>query len=177
MPSVSIYARPNTKEPIRRTARQGDLLRVTGVSPGIEGDTQRVVVDDRGLRRPAHASRVDVRVGQGLDAASRGRGAASGWWGAPRSQANVRAAATTKAPVVGTLVPGDRVKVLDEVSGDAVSGNTTWYRIDGGRYAGAVVHSSLVTRDGRAEAGRSSTGQRTRPPGSGRSWCRARLRR
>ena len=39
VPSVSIYARPNTREPIRRTAKQGDLLRVTGVSPGIEGDT------------------------------------------------------------------------------------------------------------------------------------------
>src|SRR5690348_10385879 len=30
VPSVSIYARPSTKEPIRRTAKQGDLLRVTG---------------------------------------------------------------------------------------------------------------------------------------------------
>src|SRR5437588_10889721 len=37
--SVSIYARPNSREPIRRTARQGDLLRVTGASPGIGGDT------------------------------------------------------------------------------------------------------------------------------------------
>ena len=58
----------------------------------------------------------------------------------------MRAAATTKAPIVGSLVPGDRVKVLAEVKGDAVGTNTTWYRIDGGRYAGAVVHSSLVTR-------------------------------
>jgi lipoprotein-anchoring transpeptidase ErfK/SrfK len=72
--------------------------------------------------------------------------APNGWWGALRSQANVRAAASTKAPIVGTLVPGDRIKVLDEVKGDAVSGNSTWYLIDGGRYAGAVVHSSLVTR-------------------------------
>jgi lipoprotein-anchoring transpeptidase ErfK/SrfK len=38
------------------------------------------------------------------------------------------------------------VKVLASVDGDAVSGNPTWYRIDGGRYAGAVVHSSLVTK-------------------------------
>ena len=72
--------------------------------------------------------------------------ALSGWWGSPKSQANVRAAATTKAPVVGTLVPGDRVKVLAEVQGDAVSGNSVWYRIDGGRYAGAVVHSSLIAK-------------------------------
>src|SRR5712691_775060 len=39
VPSVSIYARPSAKEPIRRSAKQGDLLRVSGVSPGIEGDT------------------------------------------------------------------------------------------------------------------------------------------
>jgi hypothetical protein len=58
----------------------------------------------------------------------------------------VRAAPTTGAPVVGTLVPGDRVKVLSELTGTAVNGNATWYRIDGGRYAGAVVHSSLVSR-------------------------------
>src|SRR5205823_13518914 len=36
--------------------------------------------------------------------------------------------------------------VLEEVQGDPVSGNPTWYRIDGGRYAGAVVHSSLLAR-------------------------------
>jgi hypothetical protein len=58
----------------------------------------------------------------------------------------VRVAPTTKAPVIGGLVPGDRVKVLEELSGDAVGANSTWYRIDGGRYAGAVVHSSLVAR-------------------------------
>src|SRR6185436_2980721 len=38
VPSVSIYARPNIREPIRRTAKQGDLLRIAGVSPGIDGD-------------------------------------------------------------------------------------------------------------------------------------------
>src|SRR5438132_12429386 len=39
VPSLSIYARPSAKEPIRRTAKQGDLLRVSGASPGIDGDT------------------------------------------------------------------------------------------------------------------------------------------
>src|ERR1700730_2091080 len=39
VPSVAIYARPSAREPIRRTARQGDLLRVAGISGGIEGDT------------------------------------------------------------------------------------------------------------------------------------------
>ena len=29
---------------------------------------------------------------------------------------------------------------------DSVGGNSTWYRIDGGRYAGARVHSSLISR-------------------------------
>src|SRR5919199_190851 len=46
----------------------------------------------------------------------------------------------------GRPAAGDRVKVLEEVAGDAVGGNPTWYRIDGGRYAGAVVHSSLVAK-------------------------------
>src|SRR5437879_3344144 len=58
-----------------------------------------------------------------------GSDAAGGWWGAIRSQANVRAAPTTRAPIVGTLVPGDRVKVLSELQGDPVGTNTTWYRI------------------------------------------------
>jgi hypothetical protein len=145
VPSVSIYARPSTREPVRRSARQGDLLRVTGASPGIEGDsnvwwsTTEGYVRLNGLRE----SSTDWAKGWTLPTAD---SAENGWWGAVRSQANVRAAASTKAPVVGTLGAGDRVKVLDEVSGDAVSGNRTWYRIDGGRYAGAVVHSSLVTR-------------------------------
>ena len=39
VPSVSIYAKPDAKDAIRRTAKQGDLLRVTGVSPGVQGHT------------------------------------------------------------------------------------------------------------------------------------------
>ena len=145
VPSVSIYARPSAKEPVRRTAKQGDLLRVSGVSPGIEGDSATWWATTEGyvgLRTLREAT---------SDAAKKwtlpdGSQATSGWWGAMRSQANVRAAPTTAAPVVGTLVPGDRVKVLGELTGAAVNGNATWYRIDGGRYAGAVVHSSLVSR-------------------------------
>ena len=145
VPSASIYARPNTREPIRRTVKQGDLLRVTGASPGIDGDgntwwaTTEGYVDLHALR----AATSDWANGWTLPD---GADAAGGWWGAIRSQANVRVAATTKAPIVGSLVPGDRVKVLEEVAGDAVGGNATWYRIDGGRYAGALVHSSLVAR-------------------------------
>jgi L,D-transpeptidase catalytic domain/Bacterial SH3 domain len=145
VPSVSIYARPNTSEPIRRTAKQGDLLRVTGASPGIDGDpnvwwsTTEGYVGLLTLR----AATSDWVSNWTLPDASE---ATNGWWAAVRSQANVRVGPTTKAPVIGTLVPGDRVKVLAQVAGDPVNGNADWYRIDGGRYAGAVVHSSLLTR-------------------------------
>jgi lipoprotein-anchoring transpeptidase ErfK/SrfK len=145
VPSVSIYARPSTKEPIRRTAKQGDLLRVTGASPGIEGDANiwwSTTEGYVGLHSLREASS-DWAKGWTLPTADE---APNGWWAGIRSQANVRAAATTKAPIVGTLVPGDRVKVLEEIKGDAVGGNAVWYRIDGGRYAGGVLHSSLVTK-------------------------------
>jgi lipoprotein-anchoring transpeptidase ErfK/SrfK len=145
VPSVSIYARPNLKEPIRLTARRGDLLRVTGVAAGIEGDTRTWWSTTEGFvgLDTLSESTSDWAKGWTMPGADMAR---DGWWGSVRSQANVRAAASTKAPVVGTLVPGDHIKVLAEVDGDAVSGNATWYQIDGGRYAGAVVHSSLITR-------------------------------
>jgi lipoprotein-anchoring transpeptidase ErfK/SrfK len=145
VPSVSIYARSNSGEPIRRTARQGDLLRVTGIAPGIEGDTAIWWATTEGYvgLQTLREATSDFAKGWVLPAAA---DAAGGWWGAIRSQANVRVAPSVKAPVVGTLVPGDRVKVLAEVQGDPVGTNSTWYRIDGGRYAGALVHSSLVTR-------------------------------
>jgi lipoprotein-anchoring transpeptidase ErfK/SrfK len=144
VPSVSIYARPNVREPIRKTAKQGDLLRVTGVSPGIEGDTSVWWSTTEGYvgLHTLRTATSEWAAGWTLPVASDAPG---GWWGSIRSQANVRAAASTKAPIVGMLVPGDHVKVLAEVAGDAVGGNATWYRIDGGRYAGAVVHSSLIT--------------------------------
>jgi lipoprotein-anchoring transpeptidase ErfK/SrfK len=145
VPSVSIYARPDTSEPIRRTAKHGDLLRVTGASPGIGGDTNiwwSTTEGYVGLRTLAEATS-DWAAGWTLPDGSDVPG---GWWARLKSQANVRAAASTSAPIVGTLVPGDRVKVLEEVVGDAVGGNPTWYRIDGGRYAGAMVHSSLLAR-------------------------------
>jgi len=145
VPSVAIYARPSAKEPIRRSAKQGDLLRVSGVSPGIEGDTAIWWATTEGYVG-LHMLREATSDWARNWALPDGSEATSGWWGAIRSQANVRAAPTTGAPVVGGLVPGDRVKVLGELTGAAVNGNPTWYRIDGGRYAGAVVHSSLVSR-------------------------------
>jgi hypothetical protein len=145
VPSVSIYARPSAREPIRRTAKRGDLLRVTGVSPGIEGDLATWWATNEGYVGLHTLSEATSEWAKNWIMPD-GSDATSGWWGAIRAQANVRAAPTTDAPVVGGLVPGDRIKVLGELTGAAVSGNTAWYRIDGGRYAGAVVHSSLVSR-------------------------------
>src|SRR6266511_3250519 len=110
-PSVSIAARPNSKEPIRRTARQGDLLRVTGASLGIDGDTSIWWATTEG-----YISLSSVRAATSEWATNwilpNADLAANGWWGAIRTQANVRTTATTNGPVVGTLNPGDRVKVL-----------------------------------------------------------------
>lgn len=143
--SVSILARPNARDVIRKTARQGDLVRVTGVSAGVDGDTSTWWATTEGYL-PLNAvktSSSEWARGWTLPSADL---AATSWWGAIRSQANVRAAPTTGAPIVGSLVPGDKVKVLSEEAGDSVGGNATWYRIDGGRYAGALVHSSLISK-------------------------------
>ena len=53
---------------------------------------------------------------------------------------------TSSSPSVGHLTGGQRVKVLVESPGQNVQGSATWYRIDGGRYAGGWVHSSLIHR-------------------------------
>lgn len=57
----------------------------------------------------------------------------------------MRARPATDA-AIGQLAPGERVKVLSEEQGQAVGGNAAWYRVDGGRVAGARVHSSLIQR-------------------------------
>src|SRR5207253_7236600 len=91
VPSVSVYARPNTREPIRRTAKQGDLLRVTGVAPGIEGDTGTWWSTTEGyvglqtLREATSDWAVDWKMPGGDQAGG-------GWWGSLRSQASGRAA-------------------------------------------------------------------------------------
>lgn len=164
VPSVSVYALPDAKSAVRRTATAGMLLRVTGAAHGVGGDSGIWWATTEGY--------------VGLDTLVEGTSdwarqwalpspdeAPQGWWGAIASRANVRVMGTTDAPAVGALVPGDRVKVLDEAAGQAVAGSDVWYRIDGGRYAGGFVHSSLVRRlpDPRSNTTRPPAGTRPGP--------------
>jgi len=145
VPSVSVYAYPDAHGPIRLTDTQGDLLRVTGAAEGVNGDngiwwatTQGYVTLDS--IRPSSNPWAARWTLPGASAAP------DGWWGAIVSDAHVRLGPTTQAPSVGDLPAGDMVKVLARQSGENVLGSPIWYRIDGGRFAGAWVHSSLVSR-------------------------------
>jgi L,D-transpeptidase catalytic domain/Bacterial SH3 domain len=141
--STTLYAKPNAQQGAIRTAKQGDLVRITGVSPGIDGDSSLwwATTDGYvGLHSIQSTSNPAAQQWT-LPAAD---DATNGWWGIAKA-ANVRAAPATDAPVVGEFSGGEHVKVLSEEQGDDVNGNSTWYRIDGGRYAGAHVHSSLIS--------------------------------
>jgi hypothetical protein len=158
-PSAPVYAKPNARDAVRSSAKQGDLMRVTGVSHGMNGDnnlwwstTEGYVALDA-LQPSQNPWSTMWTVPDGLLALN-------GWWGATRSDANVRAGPTTDAPSVGHLPAGDLVKVLVESPGQDVQGSSTWYRIDGGRYAGGWVHSSLIRRAAQPQAN-------TTPPPSG----------
>lgn len=143
-PTASVHAKSDARSPIRRTAARGSLLRVTGMSPGLEGDTNvwwATTEGYVGLR----AIRPATGEWAGGWTVPDGTEAGGGWWGTVRSTANLRAGPTTAAPPVGGFGGGERVKVLAEEQGQAVGGNPVWYRIDGGRYAGARIHSSLVS--------------------------------
>jgi lipoprotein-anchoring transpeptidase ErfK/SrfK len=145
VPSVTVYAESDNQSAVMGTAKQGDLLRVVGVSPGLNGDPSIYWATTAGF--------VDIGT---LNAAKTGWGAQwtlpsaseapEGWWAAVVSEANVRVGPTTQAPIVGGLHPGNMVKVLSQATGENVQGSDIWYRIDGGRYAGAWVHGSLVQR-------------------------------
>jgi hypothetical protein len=142
--SAALYAKPNAQSDILRDASQGDLVRVTGVSPGIDGDTNLWWATTDGYVGLHSISSTGNPLAQHwtLPAAD---DATRGWWGTVKA-ANVRAAPTTDAPIVGEFSGGEHVKVLSDEQGDDVNGNATWYRIDGGRFAGAHVHSSLIER-------------------------------
>ena len=144
VPSVSIYAKPNAQSPIRRTGKAGDLLRITGLSPGLDGDTANWWATTEGYVALDAIRGATTEWAGSWNLPSLAE-APNGWWGTLRSEANARAAPTMDAPVVGTLAAGDRVKVLAEEQGQPIGGDPTWYRIDGGRYAGAKIHSSLVS--------------------------------
>ncbi len=142
---ASVYAKPNARDAVRLNVSKGDLMRVTGVSPGMNGDTNLwwsttegyVAVD--ALAPSTNPWAPQWTVPDGLLALN-------GWWGRTTSGANVRAGPSTAAPTVGKLPAGQLLKVLVEGPGEDVQGSSDWYRIDGGRYAGGWVHSSLVSR-------------------------------
>ncbi len=145
VPSVSVYAKPYEASGIMRTAVKGDLLRVMGVSHGLEGDGNVWWATTAGyvpLGTIEWATN-DWASWWQLPAASE---APKGWWGVVTGQANVRAAPTTQSPVLGVFDGGEHVKVLAEEHGESINGSSVWYRIDGGRYAGGRIFSSFVQR-------------------------------
>ncbi|MCA1644667.1 MAG: L,D-transpeptidase family protein [Chloroflexi bacterium] len=144
VPGVSIYARPFKSSGIRRTANQGDLLRVTGVSPGLEGDSGIWWATTEGYVDLGSLVQATGQWAEGWTLPDPSL-APSGWWSRVISGANVRAGATTDAPVVGKFAGGEMVKVLAQVQGQSAQGSDVWDRIDGGRYAGAYVHSILLS--------------------------------
>jgi len=143
--SVPVYARPYPESGVMRVARRGDLLRVTGVSAGLAGDSNVWWATTAGYL-PMGTLRWATNDWAGWWQLPEASEAPDGWWGVIRGQANVRAAPTTASPVLGTFSGGEHVKVLSEEHGQPLDGSDLWYRIDGGRYAGARVHSSIVAK-------------------------------
>lgn len=161
---INVYAKPSTQEGVLRTAGQGDLLRVTGVSAGVDGDPNIWWATTEGYVALGTIAPTNSQWAQNwsLPQAS---DAPNGWWGTVASLANVRAGSSLQAPIVGQLPAGAHVKVLSQEQGDSVGGNNVWYRIDGGRFAGARVHSSLVQRI--APPAANTTAPPDGPPASG----------
>jgi len=145
VPSVSVYAKPYVASGIMRTAVKGDLLRVMGVSHGLEGDGNVWWATTAGyvpLGTIEWATN-DWASWWELPTAAE---APKGWWGVITQQAHVRAAPSTQSPVLGVFEGGEYVKVLAEEQGEPIDGNPLWYRIDGGRYAGGRIPSTVVRR-------------------------------
>ncbi len=142
--SVSVYAKPNAGDVIRRSASGTDLLLVTGVSHGVDGDNSVWWATTEGYvaLNSIHGAPAELFKDWHLPSAS---DAPQGWWATVKS-ANVRAAPSADASKLGEFSGSEHVKVLGAVGGSEVNGDTTWYRIDGGRYPGGFVHASLVDR-------------------------------
>jgi lipoprotein-anchoring transpeptidase ErfK/SrfK len=155
VPSTPVFAKPNAKDVVRLDAKQGDLLRVTGVSPGLNGDSNLwwsttegyVALGD--LAQSQNAWSTLWRVPDPLLALN-------GWWGTTATDANVRVGPSTDAPTIGHLPAGQKVKVIVEGPGQDVLGSSTWFEVDGGRYAGGWVHSSLVRKTAQPRANTTS---------------------
>jgi hypothetical protein len=143
--TVALQAKPFDHSTVRREAHAGDLLRVMGETAGMEGDGKAWWVTTEGYvpRETLAPADEAVRATWTLPSAE---DAPNGWWGEVSERARVRTEPMLDAPVVGFLQPGARVKVLDEQEGEPIDGSATWYRIDGGRYAGGMVHGSTVAR-------------------------------
>lgn len=143
-PTANVHAEPNAGSDVRRIAHEGDLLRVAGISPGLDGDggvwwaTTEGYVPLGGLRQASGEWADNWKLPDPSEAPN-------GFWVEITSQASVRAGPTMNAPEVGTLAPGERVKVLAEEQ-DPDGDPVPWYRIDGGRYAGARIYSSRAER-------------------------------
>jgi hypothetical protein len=115
---------------------------VAGVAPGVDGDSNLWWATTEGYA-DLHALRATSNPYAQQWSLPAADDALHGWWGQAKP-ANVRAAPSADAPILGEFAGGEHVKVLGEEHGDAVDGNDTWYRIDGGRFAGGHVHSSLI---------------------------------
>ncbi|MCC6176477.1 MAG: L,D-transpeptidase family protein [Chloroflexi bacterium] len=143
--SVPVLARPRADSVARRSAGRGDVLRVMGLAHGIDGDPSAWWSTTEGyvpLGSIAQATG-DWAAGWTLPQASE---APNGWWGAVVTQATVRAAPSVHAPALGTLAPGDRIKVLAEEPDRDDNDPVPWYRIDGGRFAGGRIYAAHVRR-------------------------------
>jgi lipoprotein-anchoring transpeptidase ErfK/SrfK len=143
-PAANVHAKPNAGSDIRRVAQEGDLLHVAGRQAGIDGDAGSwwATTDGYVAEGSIQPTSGEWAESWRLPDASE---ASNGFWVEVTSQASVRAGPTLSAPAVGTLEPGARVKVLSEEQ-DPDGDPTPWYRIDGGRYAGARLYSGRTTR-------------------------------
>ncbi len=148
---TAVYLKPNSRSFVLQRVKAGQLVRLTGVAPGVP-----IVIGgapDHGVYWAATIGYLSIDAVRNTGNPWAGQWtlpspslATGGWWGSPVSGTNVRAGPTTDAPILGRFDGTERLKVLGQVKGKPVHGNATWYVIDGGEYAGAHVHSSLVRK-------------------------------
>jgi hypothetical protein len=67
------------------------------------------------------------------------------WIGVVTSETlNIRQAPSLAAPIIGTSWAGHLVAVYEDVAGDAVDGNTTWYRVGPEQFVSAALIDAFV---------------------------------